>query len=98
MNRNFAGAMLVADLVTDDRFAGAGLSQRQIIRWIRVGVYGLRLPAYAVGRNYHVRPEDLVTYCQALAEAKMRRGDLGQKPEKKDSAKLRAALREGGLI
>ena len=95
---DFAGAMKVADLVADARFAGADLSQRKIIRWISTGVNGLRLKAYAVGRTYYVRPEDLVTFCQARAAAKIPNDDLGQKPEKKDSAKLRADLLKNGLL
>ena len=93
----FDGALGLDALCGDPRFAGAGLKPKKLTRWIKRGLLGIRLKALAVGRDFYVRPDDLVAFCEKLAEAKV------AKPSavpcgKQDAENLRSALRERGLI
>jgi len=93
----FDGALGLDALCGDPRFAGAGLNPKKVTRWIKRGLRGIRLRALAVGRDFYVRPEDLVAFCEQVAEAKVFKPSVVQ-AGKQDADKLRAALRERGLI
>jgi hypothetical protein len=93
----FDGALGLDALSRDPRFAGAGLNPKKVTRWIKRGLRGIRLKALAVGRDFYVRPEDLVAFCEQVAEAKIAKPSVVQ-AGKQDADKLRSALRERGLI
>ena len=93
----FDGALGLEALCGDPRFAGAGLKPKKLTRWIKRGLRGIRLKALAVGRDFYVRPEDLVAFCEQVAEAKIAKPSVVQ-AGKQDGDKLRSALRERGLI
>ena len=97
MSSLFDGALGLEALCGDPRFAGAGLKPKKLIRWIKRGMRGIRLKALAVGREYFVRPDDLVAFCEQVAEAKVAKPSVVPSG-KQDGDKLRSALRERGLI
>ena len=61
------------------------------------GLRGIRLKALAVGRDFYVRPDDLVAFCEQVAESKVAKS-LAAPSCKQDGDKLRSALHERGLI
>lgn len=93
----FDGALGLEALCGDPRFAGAGLKPKKLTRWIKRGLRGIRLKALAVGRDFYVRPDDLVAFCEQVAEAKVAKPSAAPS-SKKDGDKLRSALRSRGLI
>jgi len=93
----FDGALGLEALCGDPRFAGAGLKPKKLTRWIKRGLRGIRLKALAVGRDFYVRPDDLVAFCERVAEAKVAKPSAVPSG-KQNGAKLRSALRERGLI
>jgi hypothetical protein len=93
----FDGALALDALCRDPRFEGAKVNSTKIRRWIKQGLSGVRLKALAVGRDFYVRPEDLVAFCEQVAEAKVTKPSVVQ-AGKQDGDKLRSALRERGLI
>ena len=93
----FDGAFGLDALCGDPRFAGAGLNAKKLTRWIKRGLQADAPKALAVGREYFVRPEDLVAFCEQVAEAKIAKPSVVQSG-KQDADKLRSALRERGLI
>ena len=97
MAGNFDGAWALAALCTDQRFGAGRLNPKKLRRWIRIGVQGIRLKALSVGREYYVRPEDLVAFCQQVAEAKITKPSVVQ-AGKQDGDKLRSSLRARGLL
>ena len=97
MKQNFDGALALDALCRDPRFEAGKINPTRLRRWIKRGLRGIRLKALAVGREYFVRPEDLVTFCEQVAEAKVFKPSVVQ-AGKQDADKLRAALRERGLI
>jgi hypothetical protein len=97
MSSMFDGALALEALCGDPRFAGAGLKSKRLNRWIRRGLRGIRLKAIAVGRDFYVRPDDLVAFCELVAQAKVAKQPVAPSG-KQDGDKLRSALREKGLI
>ena len=97
MAGNFDGALGLDALCGDPRFAGAGLKPKKLTRWIKRGLRGICLKALAVGRDFYVRPEDLVAFCEQVAESKVAK-PLAAPSCKQDGDKLRSALHERGLI
>ena len=93
----FDGALGLSALCGDPRFAGAGLKPKKLTRWIKRGLRGIHLKALAVGRDFYVRPDDLVAFCEQVAEAKVAKPSAAPSC-KQDGDKLRSALREKGLI
>jgi hypothetical protein len=93
----FDGALGLEALCGDPRFAGAGLKPKKLTRWIKRGLRGIRLKALAVGRDFYVRPEDLVAFCELVAQAKVAKPSAAPSGNQ-DATKLRSALRERGLI
>ncbi len=97
MAKRFDGALALDALCRDPRFEGGKVNPTKIRRWIKRGLRGVRLRALAVGREYFVRPEDLVAFCEQVAEAKVFKPSVVQSV-KQDGGKLRSALRARGLI
>jgi len=97
MSRTFDGALGLEALCADPRFAGAGLKPKKLTRWISRGLRGVRLKALAVGRDFYVRPDDLVAFCEQVGQAKVAKQPVAPSG-KQDGDKLRSALRERGLI
>jgi hypothetical protein len=97
MKQNFDGALALDALCRDPRFEGGKVNPTKIRRWIKRGLSGVRLRALSVGREYFVRPEDLVAFSQQVAEARVTKPSVVQ-AGKPDADKLRAALRTRGLI
>ena len=97
MARNLAGALPLNEILTDCRFATAGLNKRKLVRWIKVGLSGIRLKSLVVGRSFFVRPDDLVSFCEQVAEAKIAKPSAAPFC-KQDGDRLRSALRARGLI
>jgi len=93
----FDGALGLEALCGDPRFVGAGLKPKKLTRWIKRGLRGIRLKALAVGRDFYVRPDDLVAFCERVAEAKVAKPSAVPS-DKQDGDKLRSALRSRGLI
>ena len=62
-----------------------------------MGLRGIRLKALAVGRDFYVRPGDLVAFCEQVAESKVAKPSAAPSC-KQDADKLRSALLEKGLI
>ena len=93
----FDGALGLEALCGDPRFVGAGLKPKKLTRWILRGLCGVRLKALAVGRDFYVRPDDLVAFCEQVAEAKVAKPSAAPSV-KQDGDKLRSALRSRGLI
>lgn len=97
MKQNFDGALALDALCRDPRFEAGKINPTRLRRWIKRGLRGIRLKALAVGREYFVRPEDLIAFCEMLSEAKVFQPSMVQSG-KQDADKLRAALRARGLI
>ncbi len=97
MARRFDGALALDALCRDPRFEAGKINPTKIKRWIKRGLRGIRLKALAVGRDYFVRPDDLVAFCEQVAESKVAKPSATPSC-KQDGDKLRSALRERGLI
>ena len=98
MTRHFDEAMPLAELSSHMRFASLKLNPRKLGRWISVGISGVHLKSFAVGRVKYVSPDSLISFFNAVAEARIKNPPSESSVRKPDSEKLRAALREGGLI
>jgi len=93
----FDGALGLEALCGDPMFEAGNINPTKIKRWIKVGLRGIRLKALAVGRDFYVRPDDLVAFCEQVAESKVAKPSAAPSC-KQDGDKLRSALRERGLI
>jgi hypothetical protein len=93
----FDGALALDALCRDARFKAGKINPTRLRRWIKRGLRGVRLKALAVGRDFYVRPEDLIAFCERVAEAKITKPSVVQSG-KQDADKVRSALRERGLI
>lgn len=97
MVRRFDEALALDALCREPRFETGKLNPTKLRRWIKVGLCGVRLKALAVGRDFYVRPDDLVAFCELVAQAKVAKQPVAPSG-KQDGAKLRSALLERGLI
>jgi len=97
MSGKFDEALALDALCREPRFEAAKINSTKLRRWIKVGLCGIRLKALAVGRDFYVRPDDLISFCEQVAEAKVAKPSAAPSV-KQDGDKLRSALRESGLI
>ena len=97
MKEKFDEALALDALCREPRFETGKLNPTKLRRWIKVGLCGVRLKALAVGRDFYVRPDDLVAFCELVAQAKVAKQSVAPSG-KQDGDKLRSALRERGLI
>jgi len=97
MSGKFDEALALDALCREPRFEAAKINSTKLRRWIKRGLRGIRLKALAVGRDFYVRPDDLIAFCEQVAEAKVAKPSAAPSG-KQDGDKLRSALRERGLI
>ena len=89
----------VDGLGTHPDVANLALRPNTVRQWITRGVHGKKLVGYKVGRKWYVRLGDLCSFFRQLGEiAGEKHSTALVVPKRPDSEKLRAALREGGLL